>query len=62
MLCLCPNHHDQFDRLAFYVEPENLKIIGLDGFKEGQIKVLKRHKLDKQFLEYHKELVLETLN
>ena len=62
MLCLCPNHHDQFDRLAFYVEPESLKIIGLNDFEERHIKVLNRHRLDKQFLEYHKALVLETHN
>lgn len=60
MLCLCPNHHDQFDRLAFFVDPETLKITGLDGFEEKRIKVTKQHKLDKQFLEYHKELVLMT--
>lgn len=60
MLCLCPNHHDQFDRLAFFIDPENLKIIGLAGFEEKRIRVVKRHKLDKQFLEYHKELVLMT--
>lgn len=60
MLCLCPNHHDQFDRLAFFIYPENLKIIGLAGFEEKRIRVVKRHKLDKQFLEYHKELVLMT--
>ena len=23
MLCLCPNHHAQFDDLAFYIDPEN---------------------------------------
>ena len=50
MLCLCPNHHEQFDCFAFYVEPESLEIIGLDGFTGMQIKVLERHKLDKQFL------------
>ncbi|MBT6251913.1 MAG: hypothetical protein HOI84_01280, partial [Flavobacteriaceae bacterium] len=21
LLCLCPNHHDQFDALAFSIEP-----------------------------------------
>ena len=62
MLCLCPNHHDQFDRLAFCVEPESLKIIGLNDFEERHIKVLNRHRLDKQFLEYHKALVFETHN
>ena len=60
MLCLCPNHHDQFDRLTFFIEPDDLTIVGLEGFKDKRIRVLERHKLDKRFLEYHKALVLET--
>ena len=33
MLCLCPNHHAQFDSYSFYIDSENFKIIGLDDFE-----------------------------
>lgn len=62
MLCLCPNHHDQFDRLTFFIEPKSLKIVGLDDFNDRQLRVLESHKLDSQFLEYHKALVLQVLS
>ena len=55
MLCLCPNHHDQFDALSFYIEPVNLEINGLDGFKGSKLFVQKHHKLVSEFLEYHKQ-------
>jgi putative restriction endonuclease len=57
MLCLCPNHHDQFDCLSYYIEPDSLEIIGLDDFVDKSLNVHSRHKLGKQFLEYHKQLV-----
>ena len=53
MLCLCPNHHDQFDAFAFTINPENLKIIGLNEFNDKKIQLNKKHNIDKQFLQYH---------
>ena len=53
MLCLCPNHHDQFDAFAFTINPENLKIIGLNEFNAKKIQLNKKHNIDKQFLQYH---------
>ena len=55
MLCLCPNHHDQFDALAFYIDPETFIIKGLEGYEEVKLTISKNHKIDKQFLEYHKD-------
>lgn len=54
MLCLCPNHHAQFDKFSFYIEPSSLKVIGLDGYENIQIKISRDHKLNIKFLEYHK--------
>jgi len=54
MLCLCPNHHDQFDALAFYIDPETFDIKGLDGHEEVKLTISNNHKIDKEFLEYHK--------
>ena len=53
MLCLCPNHHAQFDSFAFYINPENYEITGLDDYQGEVITTSKRHKIEKSFLEYH---------
>lgn len=55
MLCLCPNHHAQFDDLAFYIDPETFAVMGLEGFEEVYLTVSNNHKIDKEFLEYHKD-------
>ena len=55
MLCLCPNHHDQFDYYSFYVDPESFEIIGLNDFKNKKLNISPRHKIDKDFLNYHKK-------
>tara|TARA_B100000242_G_scaffold96188_1_gene65845 strand:- start:32 stop:907 length:876 start_codon:yes stop_codon:yes gene_type:complete len=55
MLCLCPNHHAQFDRYSFYVDPNNYEIKGLDLYKSKKLNVHKKHLIDKQFLQYHFE-------
>tara|TARA_B100000963_G_scaffold282358_1_gene250973 strand:- start:189 stop:1073 length:885 start_codon:yes stop_codon:yes gene_type:complete len=52
MLCLCPNHHDQFDKYSFSIDPKDFRIIGLKGFENRKLKVDKRHKIDKLFLKY----------
>jgi putative restriction endonuclease len=60
MLCLCPNHHDQFDALSFYIEPSTLNIRGLEGFEGERIVCKPRHKIDTTFLEYQKERFKKT--
>ena len=55
MLCLCPNHHDQFDALSFYIEPLNMKIVGLEDLKNKKLYCKPRHKIDTNFLDYQKE-------
>ena len=59
MLCLCPNHHDQFDNFSYYIDPVNLEIVGLDDFKGKKINNDKRHKINDEFLQYHKEIFLK---
>lgn len=56
MLCLCPNHHDQFDKLSFYVDPGSLEIVGLRGFEGQKISKSPKHKIGLSFIEYHKSL------
>ena len=58
MICLCPNHHAQFDRYSFYIEPETLEIVGLDEFKGQSIIIDKKHKVKVEFFEYQKQQYL----
>jgi len=53
MLCLCPNHHDQFDALAFSIEPETKKICGLEDLATNQLTVNFKHSLEQDFLSHH---------
>ncbi len=55
MLCLCPNHHAQFDAYSFFIDPENLTIHGIEGLEGQKLKIIK-HKINKEFLSYHKRL------
>ncbi len=53
MICLCPNHHEQFDDYGYYLDPETLEIKGLEGYEGKKINLNKKHKIDKEFLKYH---------
>jgi putative restriction endonuclease len=55
IICLCPNHHEQFDDYGYYIEPDSLKIKGLEGFEDKKITINKKHKIDKELLKYHYE-------
>ena len=60
MLCLCPNHHDQFDYYSYYIESDNFEIIGLEDFKSKKLNIHPRHKIDIEFLNYHKKKYFEN--
>ena len=55
MLCLCPNHHEQFDRFGYTINPDSYEIIGLNEFKGKKIFKENNHKIDKALLSYHFE-------
>ena len=59
MICLCPNHHAQFDKRSFYIEPETLKVIGLDEYKGKSISINMKHKVKSEYLEYQKQQYLK---
>ncbi len=50
ILCLFPNHHVLFDNGGFTVA-DDLSLIGI----EGELKTVKRHKIDLEFIQYHRE-------
>jgi putative restriction endonuclease len=60
MLCLCPNHHDQFDKYSFYIDYKTLKIKELEGYKNLKLNLNQKHKLDREFLKYHYENYLKN--
>jgi len=53
LLCLCPNHHDQFDALGFSIEPNSSKIVGLSNFQDKMLTIDKKHGLGANFLKHH---------
>jgi putative restriction endonuclease len=56
-LCLCPNHHVQFDAGAFTVDPESLTIIGLPG--SSSLRTAPGHSLSRAHLAYHQSHYFE---
>jgi putative restriction endonuclease len=55
MICLCPNHHEQFDDHGFYIDSETYEIKGLEGYDGKKITLNKKHNIEKSFLKYHLE-------
>lgn len=55
MICLCPNHHEQFDDHGFYIDSETSEIKGLEGYDGKKITLNKKHNIEKSFLKYHFE-------
>ncbi len=53
MICLCPNHHEQFDSYSFYIDAETYVIKGLKGYEDKKITLNKNHNIEKNFLKYH---------
>lgn len=53
MICLCPNHHEQFDDFGFYIDPKTYEIKGLQKYEGIKINFNKKHSINKEFLEYH---------
>lgn len=53
LLCLCPNHHDQFDALGFSIEPNSFEIVGLSNFQHRILTIDKKHGLEANFLQHH---------
>ena len=56
MLCLCPNHHAQFDAFAYFVDADTLQIKGLAEFDGRSLLVSPKHQINRDFLAYHKNL------
>lgn len=55
ILCLCPNHHVMFDNGGFTIA-KDLSLIGI----EGTLRTTRLHKIDKQFITYHRAHYLNS--
>ncbi|MDC0482591.1 HNH endonuclease, partial [Gammaproteobacteria bacterium] len=62
MLCLCPNHHDQFDALSFYINADDFIIVGLEDFEGEKITIDKKHKIKSEYLKYHMSQFIKKNN
>ncbi|KAA6220536.1 hypothetical protein CP979_24405 [Streptomyces filamentosus] len=56
MLCLCPNHHRQFDSLGIYVDTQWEVRRTEDNSSVSQLRRDPRHRIDSEYVEYHRML------
>lgn len=56
IICLCPNHHVMFDHGTFSIA-DDLTLIGI----EGKLNVTKQHKLNLEFIRYHRAHYLSKI-
>ncbi|WP_229403978.1 MULTISPECIES: HNH endonuclease [Micromonospora] len=54
LLCLCPNHHVQFDKFAIYVDSEFVVRWTVDGEKIGKLRLHPGHRIGPDFLQHHR--------
>ena len=59
ILCLCPNHHVQFD-YGFFSIDENMKLISSDLSLNSKPLIINsnKHKIDREMIKYHRESIL----
>ncbi|MFF9499052.1 HNH endonuclease [Streptomyces sp. NPDC014656] len=56
MLCLCPNHHRQFDGLGIYVDAQWEVRRTKDDSRVSQLRRDPRHRIGSGYVEYHRML------
>ncbi|WP_246150617.1 HNH endonuclease [Streptomyces qinzhouensis] len=56
LLCLCPNHHKQFDTFSIYID-ENWSVC-MTNSGEAKWELTRRHRIDTEYVAYHRDLCL----
>ncbi|MFE9458209.1 HNH endonuclease [Streptomyces californicus] len=56
LLCLCPNHHVEFDRLAIYIDEDWAVRRNSTGKIEYKLERHVDHVIEQEYLEYHRGL------
>lgn len=59
IIILCPNHHAEFDYWVIAINPINNNI--LSTYNINNLKLNERHKLKREFLEYHINNIYKTI-
>ncbi|MGW6859001.1 HNH endonuclease [Streptomyces xanthophaeus] len=60
MLCLCPNHHAQFDGLALYIDTDWRVRRTRDDEVEFELTLNPQHRVDEEYVRYHRVLCRKT--
>ena len=60
MLCLFPNHHDQFDKYSYFINLLDHSIVGLKEYQNQPLFKDKKNKLNNLFLQYHYKYFLKV--
>jgi putative restriction endonuclease len=55
VLCMCPNHHAEFDAGGIYIA-DSFEVFTNDDVKIGSLSVLEQHQVDLAQLSYHRKL------
>ncbi|MCK8677437.1 HNH endonuclease [Streptomyces lichenis] len=59
MLCLCPNHHRQFDRFGLYIDEDwSVHLTGTGERRWERLRINPEHVISPEFVAYHRELCL----
>ncbi|MFJ8014138.1 HNH endonuclease [Streptomyces sp. NPDC096339] len=61
LLCLCPNHHAQFDRLAIYIDADWTVKRTRDGKVLFELRRHSQHVIGEEYIEYHRLLAQQGL-
>ncbi|MCP2261331.1 putative restriction endonuclease [Streptoalloteichus tenebrarius] len=56
MLCLCPNHHAQFDRLGIYIDEDWTVRRTRDQSEVGVLRRHPHHEIDQEHIRHHRAL------
>ncbi|ARE78898.1 HNH endonuclease [Streptomyces sp. Sge12] len=60
LLCLCPNHHKQFDHFGIYIDVDWAVRHTRSGEQVGTLTRIPEHRVDPEYVEYHRDQCLNS--
>ncbi|MFD3546269.1 HNH endonuclease [Streptomyces sp. NPDC058655] len=60
LLCLCPNHHRQFDKFGIYIAEDWSVHLTTTGEPKWKLTILPEHRINPEYVAYHRELCLRS--
>ncbi|MFD5557691.1 HNH endonuclease [Streptomyces sp. NPDC127068] len=60
LLCLCPNHHKQFDRFGIYIDEDWSVRMTTTREAKWQLRILPEHQINSEYVAYHRDLCLAS--